>query len=91
MYTQIKDLQQKFPLISDVRALGLFMGIELRKENGERAVEEAEKMMYLALENGMNFKVTMGNILTLTPALTISKEEIEDAASILDQCFSALK
>ena len=91
MYTKFKALQQKFPLISDVRALGLFMGIELRKENGERAVEEAEKMMYLALENGMNFKVTMGNILTLTPALTISKEEMDDAVSILERCFSALK
>lgn len=90
MYTQLKALQQKFSLISDIRALGLFMGVELRKENGERAMEEAEKMMYLALENGMNFKVTMGNILTLTPALTISKEEIDDAVNILDRCFATL-
>lgn len=91
MYLKLKELQQKFPVISDVRALGLFMGVELHKTNGERATEEAEKMMYLALENGMNFKVTMGNILTLTPALTISKEEIDDAVNILDRCFSALK
>jgi 4-aminobutyrate aminotransferase len=87
MYAKLTTLQQKFPIISDVRALGLFMGVELRKDKGERAIEEAEKMMYLALEHGMNFKVTMGNILTLTPALTISKEEIDDAVNILDRCF----
>ncbi len=90
MRTQLNALRKKYPVISEVRGLGLFIGVELRKSDGSRAVEEAEKIMYLALEKGMNFKVTMGNILTLTPALTISIEEIEDAISMLDQCFSAL-
>ena len=33
----------------------------------------AEDVMYRCLAGGLNFKVTMGNILTLTPALTITQ------------------
>jgi len=43
--------------------------------------------MYAALRRGLNFKITMGNILTLTPALTISREELDQAIDILDQCL----
>ena len=35
-------------------------------------------------DRGLNFKVTMGNILTLTPALTIMKDEMNQAFQILD-------
>jgi 4-aminobutyrate aminotransferase len=43
--------------------------------------------MYSALSRGLNFKITMGNILTLTPALTITQEEMDHAIGILDQCI----
>jgi 4-aminobutyrate aminotransferase len=43
--------------------------------------------MYGALAKGLNFKVTMGNIITLTPPLTITKEEIDRAMDILDECL----
>jgi 4-aminobutyrate aminotransferase len=62
------------------------MGIELVKDRAtmERATAEAEQVMYRALARGLNFRVTMGNILTLTPALTITKEEMNQAFQILD-------
>ena len=40
--------------------------------------------MYSALGRGLNFKITMGNILTLTPALTISSEEMDQALTVLE-------
>jgi 4-aminobutyrate aminotransferase len=43
--------------------------------------------MYRALEFGLSFKVTMGKILTLTPPLTISREEMDQAISILDSAL----
>jgi 4-aminobutyrate aminotransferase len=46
--------------------------------------------MYSALTRGLNFKITMGNILTLTPALTITHQEMDRALSILGECFSDL-
>ena len=86
---RMREMAKRHPLISDVRGLGLLMGIELsrRGPNGGRipAVDEAEQVMYSALSRGLNFKVTMGNILTLTPALTLTEEELSLALDILDQ------
>jgi 4-aminobutyrate aminotransferase len=47
--------------------------------------------MYGALKRGLNFKVTMGNILTLTPALTLTQEEMDQALTILDTCIGEVE
>ena len=84
---RLKALKLRHRIIGDVRGIGLLMGIEIVRDTGQRGVEEAEKIMYHALEMGLSFKVTMGNILTLTPALTITRGEIDQAIDILDDCF----
>ena len=43
--------------------------------------------MYQALARGLSFKLTMGNIITLTPALTVTEEEVTEAVGILDECL----
>lgn len=90
--SRILKMQEKFPIIADVRGTGLLMGIELikNKEPKEKALDEAEQMMYRCLEKGLSFKLTMGNILTLTPPLTISREEMDMALTILEECFEAI-
>jgi 4-aminobutyrate aminotransferase len=35
------------------------------------------------MSNGLNFKLTMGNIITLTPPLNITQDEIDRALAIL--------
>jgi len=62
-----------------------------RRETLECATDEAERVMYGALRRGLNFKVTMGNLLTLTPALTISRSELDQAVSILDECIGEVE
>jgi 4-aminobutyrate aminotransferase len=86
---RLKELAARHRIIGDVRGLGLLLGVELlrdRKTLG-RATDEAERVMYSALSRGLNFKITMGNILTLTPALTITQDETDQAIEILDQCI----
>jgi len=70
---RLQEMKKRHPLIGDVRGLGLFLGIELVKDRQtrQRAADEAEAVMYAALSQGVSFKLTMGNIITLTPALTI--------------------
>ena len=86
---RLKRMMDKYAIIGSVRGLGLLMGVELvrNRETRERAVEEAEQIMYSALAKGLSFKITMGNILTLTPPLTITKAEMDRALDILDDCF----
>jgi 4-aminobutyrate aminotransferase len=90
---RLKKMKQSHPLIGDVRGLGLFLGIELVKDRKtrERASEEAEAVMYNALTKGVSFKLTMGNIITLTPALTITEEEMDSALQIIDACITEVE
>ena len=90
---RLKKMQAHLPLIGDVRGLGLFLGIELVKDNQtrERASEEAEAVMYAALSKGVSFKLTMGNIITLTPPLTITREEMDIALDIVEECIAEVE
>ena len=86
---RMHKMMVEHPLIGDVRGIGLFLGMELVRDRAtrERAVEEAEAVMYAALSRGLSFKLTMGNILTLTPALIITREEMDRALDIIDECL----
>jgi 4-aminobutyrate aminotransferase len=86
-------MMERHPLIGDVRGLGLFLGIELVRDRktGERATDEAEAVMYAALSRGLSFKTTMGNILTLTPALTITADELDRALDIIEECIAEVE
>lgn len=90
---RMRRMMDHHPLIGDVRGLGLLMGIELVKDrvSRERAVDEAEEVMYAALSRGLSFKLTMGNILTLTPALTITAEEMDRALDIIEECLEEIE
>lgn len=87
MSDQLEKLKLKHPIIGDIRGKGLLWGIELVKDRTtkEKAVDEAEKIMYHCLRNGLSFKVSAGNVLQLSPALTISRNELNTALTILEQ------
>jgi len=90
---RLNEMKARHPLIGDVRGLGLFLGIELVKDRRtrERASDEAEAVMYAALSRGLSFKTTMGNILTLTPALTISRVEMDRALAIIEDSIAEIE
>jgi 4-aminobutyrate aminotransferase len=87
---RLEKMQAHHHLIGDVRGLGLFLGIELVKDSQtrERASDEAEAVMYAALSKGVSFKLTMGNIITLTPPLIITREEMDRALDIIEECIA---
>jgi len=89
MQTKLLRLKEKSPLIGDVRGIGLLWGIELVNDQvtKEKAVEVAEKIMYDCMLHGLSFKVSQGNVLQLSPALTISCEDLQTALSILSFVF----
>jgi len=47
-------------------------------------------VLYAALSRGLSFKTTMGNVLTLTPPLITTLEQMGQALDILDQCLTDL-
>jgi 4-aminobutyrate aminotransferase len=89
---RLGDLMQKHKLIGDVRGQGLVIGIELVTDRDSKAAakEEAEAVMYRAMDGGLSFKTTFGNVLTLTPSLTLTKDEMGKAIDILDAAIGAV-
>jgi 4-aminobutyrate aminotransferase len=86
---RLHELKSRHRIIKDVRGLGLFFGVELQDSpTSLSAAEAAETVMYRCLEQGLNFKVTNGTVLTLTPPLVIQQEEMDRALQILDSAIS---
>ena len=93
MNSSLSALKMKHPIIGDIRGRGLLWGIELVKDKftKEKAIDEAEKIMYLCLKNGLSFKVSAGNVLQLSPALTITRKELDTALNIIDDALTKIQ
>jgi 4-aminobutyrate aminotransferase len=89
MRKALYKMHRKYSLIGDVRGVGLLWGIELvnNRTTKEKATSEAEEIMYECLKKGLSFKVSKGNVLQLSPPLTITREELEKAFEILNEAF----
>jgi len=90
MLEQLNLLKAKHSTIGDVRGRGLLIGVELvlNQEEKTPADDLAEDVLYRCLSKGLSFKLTMGNVLTLTPPLIITKTQIDLALKIIDQSLS---
>jgi 4-aminobutyrate aminotransferase len=86
---RMREMKRHHPLVSDVRGIGLLLGIELARA-GVPAKREAEQVMYHCLAHGLSFKVGQGNVLTLSPPLVISDVDLERAMTILDTALAAV-
>ncbi|MGI4858721.1 MAG: aminotransferase class III-fold pyridoxal phosphate-dependent enzyme, partial [Janthinobacterium lividum] len=77
--------------VGDVRGRGLLLGIELVKSRADKTPDNdlAEAVLYRALDRGLSFKVTMGNVLTLTPPLTVTPPQMLRALDILEDAIAA--
>jgi 4-aminobutyrate aminotransferase len=91
--SKLRDLQRDHPIIGDVRGRGCLMGIELvvDRQSKEPAADAADAVLYAALERGLSFKISMGNVLTLAPPLVVEPEHIDRAVAILDECLSEVE
>ena len=86
-------MKERHPLIGDVRGVGLHLGIDLvtDRKTRKRAVDEAEIIMFRCLEKGLSFKTIEGNIITLRPALVITRNEMDAALGILDETIGEVE
>jgi 4-aminobutyrate aminotransferase len=81
----LRELQNEFEVIGDVRGLGLMVGAELVKdrETKERAPELVAKVIDHAFQNGLLLLSCGQNTIRFCPALTVSREEIDVCLDIL--------
>ena len=72
----LRELQQRHPLIGDVRGKGLMIGIELVRDRQTkvRAVEERDAVVQAMFRRGVLLLGAGRNALRLSPPLVLSKE-----------------
>jgi 4-aminobutyrate aminotransferase len=92
---RLEELQQKHPLIGDVRGKGLMQGLELVKDRAtkEPAPQETTQLLERTRENGLLIGKggLYGNVVRLSPMLNISKGDVDEAIALLDKSFSEIR
>jgi 4-aminobutyrate aminotransferase len=88
---RLQDMKVRHPMIGDVRGRGLLLGIDLVEDRASKtpATDAAEAVLYRCLDAGLNFKTTMGNVLTLTPPLIVTQPQMAAALDIVEAAISA--
>ena len=69
---KIESLRSKFPIIEEVRGLGLMLGVKI-------ALEDASFIPSRLVEKGLLINCTQGNVLRIMPPITVTREEIDEA------------
>ncbi|MGR2949604.1 aspartate aminotransferase family protein [Vibrio vulnificus] len=90
MREKLLEMKAKYPVIGDVRGIGMLWGIELvtDHESKARAYDEAEAVLYQCLNNGVSFKVSQGNVIQLSPPLIITREQLTEALAIFEEAIA---
>ena len=92
MQARLLEMKEKYEIIGDVRGIGMLWGVDLvtDRTTKQRAVHEAERVMYDCLENGLSFKVSQGSVINLCPPLIIEEKELHRALDILENAIQRL-
>ncbi len=86
LQTELSEVE----IVGDIRGRGLMFGVEIVKSRSTREADNAcaERIYYTCLNGGVSFKISQGCVLTLSPPLTISREDLDKA---LDVVVGAIK
>lgn len=92
---KLEELQQKYPLIGDVRGMGMMQALELVKDRQtkEPAAAEATQVMERARANGLLVGKggLLSNTIRMAPPMNISKADVDEAIRLLDKSFSEVR
>ena len=80
---ELEALKARFSFITDVRGIGLMIGMELSMPGGD--------IVKKGLERGLLLNVAQENVLRFVPPLIVSKQEIDEMIAILAQIMEEIE
>ena len=92
MLAELRQMQERYPFIGDVRGAGLFIGIDMVRNRQTKEPVPATVMRDVftsAVRRGLLAMLYTSRI-RLQPALTITREAAAEALGLLDECFAEL-
>ena len=91
---RLLELQQKYPIIGDVRGMGLMQALELVTDPATKqpAPTFANELLESAREHGL--LIGKGgmyhNVIRISPPMNIAKSDVDEAVRLLDLSFAAV-
>jgi 4-aminobutyrate aminotransferase/(S)-3-amino-2-methylpropionate transaminase len=89
MTKRLGEMQQKFPIIGDVRGMGAMMALELVTDQTAKtpAAKEAKAIRMAAMRKGMVLLTcgTLDNVIRLHPSMIMPDDILEQAMDILEE------
>lgn len=92
MLAELRQMQERYPFIGDVRGAGLFIGIDIVRNRQTKEPVPATVMRDVftsAVRRGLLAMLYTSRI-RLQPALTITRAAAAEALGLLDECFAEL-
>jgi 4-aminobutyrate aminotransferase/(S)-3-amino-2-methylpropionate transaminase len=91
---RFRDMQERFPLIGDVRGLGAMVAMELVRDRAtkEPAGRETSEIIRRAVEGGAIFLKAgpYGNVIRVLASLTIPDDQLDEALDVLEGAVAAV-
>lgn len=86
----LEELQAKHPSIGDVRGKGFMLGVEFvhDRETKQPAESLRDDVVYKAFERGLLLLGCGKSVIRVTPPLSTTKSEVDEAMLILDEAIS---
>jgi len=86
MMTRLKEMQEKYPIIGDVRGKGLMIGVEIVKDKKTKAPgsDEASEIMQKSWRRGVAAITCGPSTIRIAPPLTITRELVDSALNVIE-------
>jgi 4-aminobutyrate aminotransferase-like enzyme len=95
--SRLLELQERHPLMGDVRCPGLFTAVELVKDRvtKEPDPKSAERVYDLGLERGVMFGTSryagLGNVVKIKPPFTITRDDMDRVIEVFDDVLTEIE
>ncbi len=89
MMNRLREWPRRFPIVGDVRGLGLMIGIELVRDQHtkEKAPRLRDEVVRLAFARGLLVLGAGDNSIRLCPPLVVSRDQCDFAIETLEECL----
>ena len=92
MKARLDEFPKRFPVVGDVRGLGLMIGLELVRDQTtkERAPDVRDKLVAMCFERGVLVLGAGPNSIRICPPLVITQDQADFAVDTIAECLATL-
>ncbi len=86
---RLKELQQKYPSIGDVRGIGFMIGVEFvsDRESKEADADFRDRVVNLAFERGLLLLGCAKSVIRIAPPLSMTRAEVDEGLEIFEEAI----